>query len=296
MVEDKKVAIICPVWNGEDDLPDLFKNLSEINYDKKKLDLIFIDNFSQDKSVTIVKEMFKKIETDGWSKLVLIENNENIGIPAAYNQCYSKVTSDTFAVLRIETDIMMNSDALQNMLSLFINDKSIGVVGSYIDGPDKCGAIYFSKWLDKKTILYPDTSKQCDGVLGCCMLIRKSAVEKLDYFFDSNLFIGKDETDLSIRLSDIGYLTYYQPEAHVYHKSGKSTSKISSITRYYYVRNGIIMLKKHANFPKLIYRLSHSLIYVIWWRLNGDKVSLKAYTDGLFFDIKHIKTHKVISL
>jgi len=294
----KKIAIICPVWNGMEDLPELFQNLNKIDYNKKNLELILVDNGSKDQSVNFIKNQFESMSVNNWSKLLLIENDENVGIPAAYNQCYQEISHDTYAILRIETDIIMNEDLLNHMLSVMLKEQNAGIIGAYIDGDGdyRWGATYYSKYTEKYTIKYPDEVSECDAVFGCCMLIKKETVENLEYFFDSNLFIGNDETDLCFRVSKAGYKIFYQPKAIVFHKSGKSTSKISDITKYYYIRNGIIMIRKHANFLKYIYTISKSFIYVVWWRTQGNRISIRAFFDGLFFDINKQTVPKIVSL
>ena len=289
MNKNKRVAIICPVYNNIDDLPDLFNSLSDLDYDKNLLDLIMVDNGSKDNSVSFIKEMFELLKNNRWRNLVLIENKENLGIPMAYNIGYKKVENDIFAILRIETDILMDKNLMNNLIYSMLQKeiyKEIGIIGCLIKDTNYknvCGAINFNKWINKISTFFPKHFVKCDGVLGCCMLINLKAIKNLDYFFDSSLFISGDETDLSFRLKKIGYKTYFEPLAIVIHKSGHSTMKIPELTRYYNIRNNIILLKKHANIFKFINSLLYSFTWVLWKRVQGENIPIKAFWDGLFF-------------
>lgn len=291
MIKFRRIAIICPVYNSIEDLPDLFKSLSGLSYDKKYLDLIMVDNASKDKSVEYIKEKFRLLN-EGWRNLILIENLENKGVPGALNKAYEYLEDDIFAILKIDSDIIFDNMALINMLSPFDleNKKDIGIVGclvrNYISKTNECGAIYQKKWVDKiSRVLFPNQLTECDGVLGCSMLIKKEGIDRLDYFIDSNLFLNGDEKDLSIRLKRKGFRTYYQPKAIVYHKSNGSRGKVQSKENYIYysVRNNIIILKKHANIFKFVNSILYGFVWVLWKKIKGEDVPMKAFLDGLFF-------------
>ncbi|MHB9011055.1 MAG: glycosyltransferase family 2 protein [Ignavibacteriaceae bacterium] len=280
------ISIIFPSWNSKEETVQCIKSLSQLDYPKSNLELIIVDNGSVDGSQESIKLEINSLQNGGWNSVKLVELKENIGIPAAYNEGYNLVHKDSFAVLRTESDVKFDVSCLKELVKELLLRPSVGVVGCLvldIDGTMKdTGAIYFPRWSVGFHVQFHTESTVCDGVLGCAMLIRREAINKLDYFFDKNLFINKDESDLSIRLKRIGYNTLFDPKAIVYHKGGTSTRKISKISRYYSIRNGAFLIKKYDDFfPKLL-KLSYNLIYSLL-KLPIDRVPFLAFVDGLRF-------------
>ena len=58
--DDPLISILTVNWNGKRYLDDLFNSIFSLNYPKKKLQVLMVDNNSSDDSVKYVKKFCKK--------------------------------------------------------------------------------------------------------------------------------------------------------------------------------------------------------------------------------------------
>ncbi len=284
------ISVICPSWNTKVDIVELLDSLSALDYPKSRIEVIIVDNASIDGSVDVIRNKFAEMRAAGWRKLRIIELPENIGIPGAYNEAYRITDKDAFAILRVESDVILAPDSLLHMVELMLAKEKAGVIGgtikSYKTGENQYGAIIFSRYSGSYRVLFPDEPQVCGGVLGCCMLIRNINLGEEKDLFDSRLFIGCDETDLSFTFASKGYDTWYTPLAVISHKGGQSTGQVPDLTRYYSIRNNIILLRKHASWVKYINGISYAFIWVTWKAIQADYIPVKAFKDAIFLNIK----------
>lgn len=73
-----RVAIVILNYNGQRHLEGCFGSLAELDYPRERLEVILIDNGSDDESVEIMQE------EHGWVRLIV--NEENVGFSAGCNQ------------------------------------------------------------------------------------------------------------------------------------------------------------------------------------------------------------------
>src|SRR5690606_15733494 len=90
---------------------------------------------------------------------------------------------------------------------------------------------------------------------GCCLLVRKSALEEAGGGFDESYFMYCEDVDLCHRSRQAGYSNIYFPETTVLHYKGESTRKLS----YKYMK---VFYSAHALFVKKYYPKRLGAIYV----------------------------------
>ena len=79
MVKDL-VSIIIVNWNGLEYLKSCLNSLFKINY--KKIEIIIVDNGSEDGSYEFIRQKYPKI--------IVIRNSQNLGFSRANNQGIKK--------------------------------------------------------------------------------------------------------------------------------------------------------------------------------------------------------------
>lgn len=285
MKDFPNIAVLCLSWNSCFDTVATLKSLREVDYPKRALDLVVVDNGSTDGSASLLKRVSADLQKDGFRNVKIVLNKTNVGIPAAYNQGYEFVGEDVFAVLRIESDLRFTPNFLKEMVSLLVVRRQAAVVGglikSFMGDENHCGAIYYFRHSPGFRVCYPAVPTKCDGVLGCTMLVRKSSIDLFPYFFRPDLFINSDETELSLRYASRALETWYLPQAIVFHKSGTSTGKMPSISRYYSIRNGVLLAREYAGSIKLMVSLGYWFLWGMRRYVSGDKIPICAFFDGL---------------
>ena len=73
-----QVSIAIVNLNGKEFLNDCLLSIKEINYPKEKIEIIVVDNGSNDGSAQFIKSNYPEVK--------LIENRENLGFAKANNQ------------------------------------------------------------------------------------------------------------------------------------------------------------------------------------------------------------------
>src|SRR5262249_15939588 len=134
------------------------------------------------------------------------------------NLAFLKVS--TPYVMLINPDVVLSQDAAQAMLGVMRNDREIGIVGSRMFHRGEADEKRFTPQMlfDAAGICYSD------WITGALMLIRKSALERVG-FFDENIFLFFEETDLCKRFIAAGYKLAVVAAAEVEHTGGASSTQ-----------------------------------------------------------------------
>ena len=262
------VSVVMPNWNGKDDTLECLDSLRNLDYPKDRLEIIIVDNGSQDGSPQIIKEKYSEMNHDGFFSLKLIELPENIGAPAAINRRIKNAHPDYDYIFKIDNDVVFDNKSLRELVKASEKDEKVGIAG---------GKVYFFEnmkliqsaggkinlWRGWAiTIGYKEMDvgqyervQEVDWICGASMLLKKKAIEEIG-LFDYKYFVYYDETDLAIRTKRARYKVLYIPYAIIWHKLSVSVQKIRGLGLYYMTRNRIIFQRKHSNnFQYLFFNL-----------------------------------------
>ncbi len=113
-----EVSIIIPVYNGAKCIKDCLTSLSKLDYPKKKLEIIVVDDGSTDNSFTEAKK-FK----------VKVYKRKHSGKARAVNYGIDRVRGELIGIL--DVDSCVEGDSLKKMVGYF-DDNEIGAVHSGI--------------------------------------------------------------------------------------------------------------------------------------------------------------------
>lgn len=118
-VESPVISIIAPCYNGEKFIRKAI--LSVLNQSYRNWELIIVDDGSTDRSKALIRPYL------GDTRIRLLENSTNKGIPQTKNRALSEATGEYVAF--IDQDDTWTSDKLEQQLSCFISSgESIGAV------------------------------------------------------------------------------------------------------------------------------------------------------------------------
>lgn len=234
--QNNETAILTVTYNSSDHLERFLKSAILSVSDKKNV--VIVDNNSDDYPST--KRLCVKY------KVTFIKLEKNVGYGAAINKAVEKLSPDISTIVVANPDTVLNPNAIINMVSLTAKDQT-GVVGPKIF--DEQGQIYpsarkfptifmgsghalfssifpnnvWSKKYHSTTHLEATTAKT-DWVSGACFAINLNAFKKCGGF-DEGYFMYFEDIDIAKRLSAMGYINYFCPEATVEHTGGLSTRK-----------------------------------------------------------------------
>ncbi len=235
------VSIITVNYNGKHLLEGCFDLLLALNYPKNRLEIIMVDNGSQDSSIEYVKGRYPKIK--------IIKNALN-NYCMAGNQGVRQAKGKYVVLLNNDTRVEENW--LVELIRVIEQDKSIGAVsskvllmGGRIDtiGHQEMPNYYWSdKGHNEKDTGQYDKIEEVSSLCGCAVLYRKSALEEVgDFDEDFNMYM--EDVDISIRLKNKKWRLFYVPASIVYHKHhGTAEEEQAS---FYTERNRLLLLAKH---------------------------------------------------
>ncbi|WP_422107701.1 glycosyltransferase [Winogradskyella sp.] len=213
MINRPLVTIICLCYNHEKYVVSALESV--INQTYNSIELIIVDDASQDQSVTVI---------DSWNKnynYPFIKNKQNIGNTKSFNNAL-KLSKGEFIVDLATDDILMkNSIALR--LNKFLTSKieNLGVVYSNVETINENGDHIEYHFSEKTKINYPNRVPKVGNIYSALvnhyfinatsMLVKKEVFEKLNGY-DENL--SYEDFDFWIRSSR--YFNYdYVDEALV---------------------------------------------------------------------------------
>jgi len=223
-------------------------------------EVIVVDNNSADSSCQVIREHFPSV--------ILIENKDNKGFSKANNQGVAVAKGEY--ILFLNPDTVMPEDFLQKILGYMDTHPEAGAIGPrLIDGkgqfapdskksfPSLSVAIFkttginkiFSKsaYFNKYYAVHVKERETAavDVLSGCCMLVRKAAMDAAGGPFDEDYFMYCEDVDLSYRIEKAGYKNIYYPEVDLIHYKGESTRKMTLSYVRIFNEALVTFVKKH---------------------------------------------------
>ncbi|MFH0891184.1 MAG: glycosyltransferase family 2 protein [Candidatus Falkowbacteria bacterium] len=197
---------------------------------------IVVDNGSGDDIAAILK--------DRYPEAILISSEKNLGMGGGNNLGIRKARGEFLCVLN--DDIVLKKDSLMILYRQTRADDKIGLAAPKLinsDGtfqpsgfrfPSLATPVlrrtflgrYFKKYLDGYVAGEADSGalRECDWIMGSCLFIRKSVLDKVGGF-DERFFMYFEDTDLCRRIWHAGFKVLYYPEAAVIHEHSRYSAQ-----------------------------------------------------------------------
>jgi len=230
MKSNNLVSIIMTCYNGEPFLYEALKSI--INQTYSNWELIFYDNKSIDKSEKIIKDFKdKRIKYFKSNKLVNLGTIRKL----AFNECKGKFISF------LDVDDYWTKFKLQKQIEKFEINENIDVLYSNYYKVENQEINEVKKLLHRGNCQNQIISSYVNAsplTAWLTLMIKKSAIDKLEYSFDENTHIASD-FDLIIRLSSFCYFDYNNEYLGYYrlHQKNESKSKKKEIDELIYIIN-----------------------------------------------------------
>ncbi|WP_345083246.1 glycosyltransferase family 2 protein [Nemorincola caseinilytica] len=226
----------------------------------KAAEVIVVDNNSTDDSCAMVRERFPTVK--------LIENKDNKGFSKANNQAVAMAQGQY--ILFLNPDTVMPEHFFEHTIAYMDAHPEAGALGPrLIDGkgqfapdskksfPSLSVAIFKTTGINKLFSRSPYINKyyavhigerqtaEVDVLSGCCMLVRRTAMDEAGGPFDEDYFMYCEDVDLSYRIQKAGYKNIYYPEVDLIHYKGESTRKMTLSYVRIFNEALVTFVKKH---------------------------------------------------
>lgn len=207
-----KISIVTPMYNSKQYIGRMIQAVNDLDYPKDKIEIIIIDNGSDDDSVEIAEEMGVSCSV---MKGVSISHMRNAGAAKASGEVLGFVDSDC----------LVSRDWAKRAIE-FISEE-VGIVGGYYGLGDSPG------WIEKTWHgLKKDITGDVSFVSAGNMVIKAKLFKQIGGF-DEIVETGED-WDFCQRVIGAGYRVVNQPSLHVKHLGNyKSLIGIIKKERWY---------------------------------------------------------------
>jgi len=255
-----EVSVLIINWNTKDILRDCLHSVYETT-PRDSLEVIVVDNASQDGSVEMVKNEFPAVK--------LVANSSNVGFAKANNQGI-KAAQGRY-VLLLNSDTVVLGDAIAETITFADANADAGVVGCRVLNADRTlqpTCFMFPSALNillSSTYLYKlfprsklfgrehmtwwkrDDVREVDVVTGCFMLIRRDVFDKIG-LLDTDYFMYGEETDFCYRCKKAGFRNYFYPSAQIIHLGGASSRQMEPAMILQARASILLFLRKHRGY------------------------------------------------
>lgn len=250
-----QVSIVIVNYNGADVILACLNSIFQ-HFESAKLEVIVVDNASQDGSPELIAQKFPEVR--------LIRQAVNVGFGAANNAGVHHAQGQYLFLLN--SDTLIQSNILPTLISKLESAPHIGIVGPRLLNPD--GSFQLSTayeigiWGEWRTLQEvkkyrhsanrPALAQQygtdqfVDIVVGAAMLMRRSHFLDIGGF-DETFFMYFEESDLCQRFRDAGYQILYTPDVSVTHIGGYSVAQTAGKMAAEYRRSQRYYYQKHRS-------------------------------------------------
>ncbi len=238
------VSIITINYNGLKDTCELIETIPS----NDNLEVIVVDNASQNQEADIISQKFPHVKVIKSDKNLGFAGGNNLGIKAAQGRYLFLVNNDT----------IFKDFNIQTLINRAESSDKIGVVCPKIRFAWEPQPIQFTGYteLSKITIRNRaigfgeedhgqyDTARPTPYAHGAAMFIKREAIEKVGLMPEC-YFLYYEELDWSMMFTRAGYQIWYEPKCTIYHKESQATGQNSPLRTYYITRNRLLLVRRN---------------------------------------------------
>jgi GT2 family glycosyltransferase len=201
------VSIVFLVYNRKDELRESLQRMQqESTYPHELVDVIVVDNASEDGSGAMVAEEFPEAR--------LIRREENCGV-SGWNDGFAAAGGDL--ILALDDDCYLPPDGLSQAVAA-MGEHDADLVSFSVRAADNPEHIFNEHY---RTGLL--------SFWGCAVLIRREVLERLTGY-DPEIFVWANELEFMLRFFDAGFRHLHLPEVVAVHM--KATVDVGDWTDY----------------------------------------------------------------
>ena len=277
----KKLSVIIVTYHSieyiEGCLDSIFRNS---NLSAEEMEVIIVENGNDE----TFQDLKKTVESR-YQNIVLIHNNKNGGYGQGNNIGINRAKAKI--VLVVNPDVQFEEYDFNEVLQRFSANPSLALIGG-----KQFGGMNMSFWIRPEFEFFLFTSpimkllnilniyfESISFLSGAMLFIDKEKFEKIG-MFDENIFLYREESDITKRILDNGYETLFIPQfsyRHLIDDRGKLTDfsfqQEMKSTKYYFEKFGFSF--EYYLKQRLIYAKIMELLYL----LVNKKEKRKQFSD-----------------
>lgn len=244
-----RIDVIVLNWNGRDDTLECLASMSRLDYPSYRV--VVVDNGSADGSVAAIREQHPGV--------VILETGTNLGYAGGNNVGIKwSLSHGADAILLLNNDTVVAPDLLSALTRAARKLPEGSVIGAAICFFDRPNLLWFggAHWVPEEVgfritgrrqdaSVLPEQPAETDYATGCALFAPASTFRAVG-LLDEDFFLTYEETDWCYRARALGFRSYVEREARLWHKVSASFGGIGSpLVRYFLVRNRLRWGKRH---------------------------------------------------
>lgn len=317
-----KILIIIVTWNKKDYVIELLNSLASITYPVELLDIVVVDNASDDGTVAALKQLFPTI--------TLIQNTENLGGTGGFNTgltwAFEQPEGQYDYLWLLDNDVVVHQNALSELVKTLEQNPDAAVAGStmlQLDFPwqiNEMGAFIdrgrgtlvlnrhfeqISGWREKplanlltqavdltSLLSYCQPTMDVDYVAAASLLIRAPIAKQTGLWLD--FFIHFDDVEWCLRIANSGKRILVAANSLIWHLS--AAAKVPSWILYYDNRNVLYLLEKHSDTQAVNGTIKWIAKKALYYALLGKMDLAQLHLDGIEDYKNRVMGKKTITL
>ena len=232
--DNPKISILIPTKDHAEDLKRCVTSVTDKST-YKNFEIIIIENGSSEKETFLFYDELKKKDN-----IKIIKWKKSFNYSACNNFGATSSEGDILLFLNNDTEVI-NPDWLERMIE-HIQRKEVGAAGAKLYYPDNTvqhgGVIIDNKTLARHLYRHAPkddagyfgrlkTVQNVSAVTGACLMVKKEIFEEAGRF-DENFALAFNDTDLCLKIRQMGYLIVWTPYAELYHYECKTRGTLDS--------------------------------------------------------------------
>ncbi|WP_245220677.1 MULTISPECIES: glycosyltransferase family 2 protein [unclassified Ruegeria] len=282
--EDVVLSIIIVNWNTEELLRNCLASVFA-EYDPSFMEVIVVDNGSDDNSCDIVMKDFPNV--------ILQPNIQNVGFAAANNQGF-EIAKGRF-VLLLNSDTLVHGNVLKKSVEWLDARPDVAAMGCKVLNADGTTQLTCSQYPSILNLIlltsglwkapWPrffgkfqlrhwnrDCEKDVEVISGCYLLVRKEVIGSVGPLDEAFFFYG-EETDWCRRIRDAGWRLVFAPVGKITHFGGGTVKKLH-YRRDIMLSEAVVRLhKKHGNllgaYAAYLILLAFNSSRALYWTISS---------------------------
>ncbi|WP_020375650.1 glycosyltransferase family 2 protein [Sulfobacillus thermosulfidooxidans] len=293
-VED--VSVIIVNYNGEKVIAQAVQSVLALH--PRPLECIVVDNGSTDQSLNILHQF-----SDPLLRLISLNENRgvaggrNTGVAMARGRILAFLDSDgeateSWLAKAVEVLVEQPQAGAVAPLVLMEQGKIINGAGSFLDatghGRDRLWGESLSQY---ESTLLAWRGQPVDYPMGCGMIVRRQGLEAI-WPLDETMPKWHDDTEIGIRIRQLGYRVIFEPLSRVLHHPGHSdpkdrrqrqhmaeTARLLLVWKYYPLTTAIAVTLYYSFFALTAsrYHMAYAKdLWKTWSKLWGERKKIWA--------------------
>jgi len=251
MNNQPKISIVLVDYNGFKDSLECLESIARINYDN--YNVILVDNGSKDNFLDQLKKTAKNFPF-----LKVIESTQNLGFTGGNNLGFNTAyQGNPDYIFCLNNDTVVTENILTELAAFMEKNQNYGLIGPLTHYYDDPGCVAFAGGdIDRNTglITFISQNKQsdeivgyflpCSFIAGAALFIRTGLLKKIGGF-NNAYFLTSEESELCIKVKDLGYDLGVLNSCAIFHKVSKTMVAESELASYFIFRNKLHFIKNN---------------------------------------------------